>query len=206
MLGSSLFKQTILFLLHQQSPLLVNPTFCLLYQKDLSYSANSYISHLIRSTHLEILQTLGRRQALAGPLVPLGPVRTGVPTQSALGRHDALLPQLLEDTVRLLLLLGQGPAGAVALVALGAAVGVAGAEDGLLGSDGGLLAWQRTVAAISRDAGARLRVIAALAAAHVAAAAAIRRDCHVSADASACGEPVGLDEMVLGGVGFFIDA
>lgn len=131
--------------------------------------------------YLEYIQTLGRRSIFAGSRRP-DPLRTSAPAQSALGRHDTPLPELLQDRR-----LDRLP-GAVTLVALRAAVRVAGAnhrvvDDPRLRRDPPR---QRAVTFVRGDARARLGVIAALAAAHVTAAASVRGCTYAATQSSTC--------------------
>lgn len=101
--------------------------------------------------------------------------------QSALRRHDSLLSKLLQYA-RLRRL-----SRAVTLVALGATVGVAGASYRV--PRRGRIRWwhssgQRAVALVRRHARAGLGIVAALAAAHVAAAASVRGGAYYAATQS----------------------
>jgi hypothetical protein len=125
---------------------------------------------LVWGAYLEVLEALGGGEAAAGRPDAPAPLRTPGPADgAALGRQDTLLAQLLEDARS-----GVGPPPrAVALVAVGAAVGVAAAEARPRRFRG--LPRQRAVTLVRGDARAGLRVVAALAAAHVAAAAPVGR-------------------------------
>lgn len=119
--------------------------------------------------YLEYIQTLRRRSA--SPCLRRScSVWTCSSAQGTLIGHDTPLPQLFQycRTNRL--------SGAVTLIALGAAVGVARAHHRvwrymrLFRNSSG----QRAVTFVRRYAGARLRIVAALAATHVTTAASIR--------------------------------